>query len=319
MRGPSQRVGLGVLLLLMAALEPGMVSAASPSRVALVWRTPEESGCTAPDEIQRRVANLTDRRLNLDDARDQYRIVVELTPERDSWRAYVLLLDPNGSSLGTRELHGRLPDCQALDVPVVLVIATLLDDLREQELKRERAAADGGWYDILHSAGLGASLTGAIGFAPSPWLGITLLATLPVSRTPLLLDASAYWPHDELDAAGRGVRAGGFHTGASMCPHLVLQGPFDVQLCTGAELGAVWATGIGLTASGTSMQPRLLLGLEPKLLLKLAKSLALQLSLSGSWVPLRHPFKWMINDELRTLEGESFVFIVRIGLISFLF
>ena len=280
--------------------------------VSLAWHAPIEAGCTTPDEIQRRVARLTDRQLTLGEVPGAYRIVADLDPYDAAWRARVSLSDARGRNLGSREMHGRLPDCQALDVPVVLVIATMLDDLRDRELAKARA--EGEFWQRL---GLGASFTYASGFVPRPWFGVTFLVAVPVSRLNVTIDASAYWPREELDAQGRGVRASGFHAGLGVCPALYASHALRIGVCIAAEVGALWAAGVGLTRNDSGLLPRLLLGLEPTISLKLAESLALQLSGAGAWVPFRHPFGWLVNNELRTLAGDSFVLMARVGLITF--
>lgn len=309
---------LWLLLLLLLVFGSRVAAAQSDAaRVALDWRIPDASGCTTAEEIQRRVAHLTEQSLRLDQGSDQYRIKVELTPERGSWRAFVSLTSPAGANLGSREMHGRMPDCDALDVSVVLVIATMLDDLRERTAQAAQSG-DGAWPAAISSTGIGVSASAATGFAPSTWFGLTLSLEVPLAHLPLAIDASAYWPQQELDSAGHGARATAVHAGLGLCPHLFTPATVDLQLCIGAQAGGLWAEGVGLTESASGVLPRVLIGAEPKLLLKLADSLAFAVSLNAAWVPVREPFTWMIGKEVISLEGGAFVLLGRIGFIKFL-
>ena len=290
---------------------------AEPARVALSWQAPVDAECATAEEIQSRVARLTDHTLTLDPASQGYRILAEVVPRAASWRAHIALLDAQGATLGTREVLGRLPDCQALDVPVVLVISMLLDDLQEHE-SRSLAAVSGRRARDAR-VGIGATATGELGLAASPALGVTLMTELPVSRLPLLISASSYLATEQIDTLRRGIRSSAFHAGASLCPRLLRAGAVDLQLCGGAQLGVVWAIPLGLMGPARGLLPILMFGLEPRLLLELTQGLVAQLSIAANWAAVRPNFDFDIEGQgTRRLHGDPFVLMARIGIIIFL-
>jgi hypothetical protein len=294
---------------------PAWALAREPARVALSWQAPVDAGCTSAQEIQRRVARLTDHTLLLAAAGPSFRIVADLAPRDASWQAHITLLDLHGGTLGTREVQGRLPDCQALDVPAVLVISMLLDDLQQQEEARAQAALGQRRMRDSH-LGIGASASAALGLGPSAQLGITLAAEVPVG-VPLLFAASSYLPFEQTDVIGRGMSSSSVHAGLSLCPRLVRAGVMDIQLCAGAQAGLAWARAVGLRHSEAGLLPILMLGLEPRLLLELSDGLAAQLSLAANWAAIRPNFEYtIVGDGTRRLTGEPFVLMARIGFIT---
>lgn len=307
---------VAALLFYGGSCTPGRVLAAEPARVALWWQAPVDAGCTTAQEIQRRVARLTDRTLLLAAAGPSFRIVADVAPRDASWQAHIALLDVHGATLGTRDVQGRLPDCQALDVPSVLVISMLLDDLQQQEDARAHAAA-GGRRVRDSRLGVGVSATGVVGFGPNPQLGVTLTGDLPVAGVPLLIAASSYLPFEQTDVIGRGMRSSSVHAGMSLCPRLVRAGAMDIQLCAGAQAGLAWATAVGLSQSAGGLLPIVMLGLEPRLLIELTAGLAAQLSLAANWAAIRPNFDFTITgDGPRTLQSDPFVLMARIGFIT---
>ena len=292
--------------------------AIAPGRVNLAWQAPAAAGCATPEEIQSRVARLTERALAIDAQTAAFRITADVAPFAQSWRARIALENARGLTLGTRDVQARLPDCHALDVPATLVIATLLDDLHHHEVHAASAAISGTRRNASNVA-IGASAASALGLGGRSWFGGALVLQWPVFGVPMPVEASVYAPVEDLDSRGRGMRSFGFHGGASLCPGLFGGTAVDLRVCAGAQAGGVWGKGVGLTSSKQGLSALVMVGLEPKLWVAITQRAAAQLSVAGHWVAVRPNFDISIEGEgVRKLESNPFAVTARIGLISFL-
>ncbi len=291
---------------------------AEPARVALTWQTPDASGCASQREIEAEVGRLTEREPS---TRGQsYQIQALALLHEGRWVASVALLDEHERILGGREVTGEFATCRDLDVPVALVVATLLDGLRapaEPAPEPPASAPTDEPKKPAHKLGVGAFVAGAWGLAPALAAGAGLDVQLPLGW-PLVFEASAYLPREQVDGAGRGVRSFSFHAGAGVCPRLFGQ-RHQLRLCGGLQLGGALATSVGLTDGGRAIKPLMMVGLEPKLVLGLTKSWAMQLSLGLHVAALRPRFEWNIEGSgERSLTVQPFALVARIGIIDFL-
>jgi hypothetical protein len=318
-------VVVSVLAWLAPAWSRGHAEAAEPARVALLWKTPVGAGCASQEEILDQVSRLSERPLVSKEHRFEIEALALL--HEGTWVASVALRDEVGRVLGGREVTGPYLACRELDVPVALVVATLLDGLQEPPAPVPVPVAEATAPAAVESArakpfyagklGLGAFVALAWGLAPKVALGAGLQVEVPVGW-PLVLEASAYLPGSELDAEGRGARAFTFHAGTGLCPRLVGQ-RHQLRLCGSAQIGAVVAQGVGLTEPERSAKPLFMLGLEPRLMLGLTTSWALQLSLGAHWVAVHPRFYWEIDGERQgPLGTQAFALLARIGVIDFL-
>lgn len=290
---------------------------AEPARVALTWETPDAAGCASQREIEAEVGRLTEREPSTRGPSYQIHALALLHEGR--WVASVALRDEHARILGGREVTGEFARCRDLDVPVALVVATLLDGLRtppQSPVEPPSAPAEAA-KTSPRKLGIGAFVVGASGLAPRLTAGAGVEVQLPLSW-PLVFEASAYLPREQVDGAGRGVRSFSFHAGAGVCPRLFGQ-RHQLRLCGGLQLGGALAKSVGLTESGRAIRPLLLVGLEPKLVLGLTKSWALQLSLGLHVAALRPRFEWNIEGSgERNLGVQPFALLARIGIIDFL-
>jgi hypothetical protein len=288
---------------------------AAAERVALVWKAPADADCASADQIRAEVAHLSETRLV--DSGQRFEIEALALLHEGSWVASVALRDAQGRVLGGREVTGAFLACRDLDLPVALVVATLLDALREQPAPVAPAAAPPAPPEQRGAIGVGAFVSAAYGLAPQLTLGAGAVVELPLAW-PLLFSASAYLPGRDLDAAGRGAWLLSFHAGAALCPKLVGR-RHALHLCGSAQVGAALAKGVGLTEPEHAVGPLLLLGLEPQLVLGLTPSWALQLALGAYGVAIRPRFHWEIEGRgVHSFETEPFALMVRIGFIDFL-
>lgn len=297
---------------------PADAQGQSPN-TALSWHVPTGAGCATVDEIELRLAQLTDHTFAAGSAVLSFRILVRIAPSDDSgWRARIVLSDlAHGAEqpVGEREVATRLPDCRAIDVPVVLVMATLLDDLRQRSSAQAAVATtDGSTHDRV---GIGAFGAAEAGLLPVARLGATLGVQLP-SALPFVIDASAYLPYDQL-TAGRGARVWLFHGGVSACPELLASSTsLQLQLCGGGQAGAIWGESRNLGQSRGRLRALILVAIEPRVSLRLFDGVWAQLSVAASWLPLRPGFEWEVRGQTYTLESSPFALIARIGVITFL-
>ena len=315
-RNPRWMLWASAALHVAVLATPRTSAALAATRVSLTWLAPAAAGCATAEEIQDRVKRLTEHVLAVDAESPGFRITAEVSPYAESWRARIALSDSAGRTTGIREVQARQPDCHAVDVPAVLVIATLLDDLHQEET-RDVLAADSGRPRSESQVALGAGATSAIGLGSRTWFGGTLTLQLPLF-VPMPLEATVYLPSEEVDSHGRGVRAFGFHGGVGLCPGIAGSETFDFRVCAGAQVGGVWGTPIGLMRAEDGLVPMFLVGLEPKLLVAITHGLAMQLSVAGQWVAVRPWFDVTIDGERVQLQGDPFAVIARIGIISFL-
>jgi hypothetical protein len=289
--------------------------------VALVWKTSSEGNCATSPQIRAEVERLSETALV--NSKQDYELEVLAFVYEDSWVASVALRDARGRVLGGREVTGPYASCRDLDVPVALVVATLLDELHLQPAPQPvTTAADPTplappALEPRQVIGVGAFVSGALGLVPRLTLGFGVEVEQPFAW-PLVLSASAYLPGEETDAAGRGARGLSFHGGAATCPKLAGQ-RHALRLCGSAQVGAVVAEGVGLTESDQAAKPMVLIGLEPQLVLGLTPSWALQVSLGAHWLPVRPRFDWEIEGGAGgNLDAEVFALMARIGIIDFL-
>jgi hypothetical protein len=293
---------------------PAHADEAAAERVALVWKTPADAGCASGEQIRAEVARLSETRLVDDGQRFEIEALALL--HEGSWVASVALRDVQGRVLGGREVTGAFPACRDLDLPVALVVATLLDALREQP-SAAPAPAPPAAPERRDAIGVGAFVSGAYGLAPKLTLGAGAAVELPLAW-PLVFSASADLPGRDVDAAGRGAWLLSFHAGAALCPKLVGR-RHTLRLCGSAQVGAAWAKGVGLSESQRAAGPLVLLGLEPQLVLGLTPRWALQVAFGAYGVPVRPRFHWEIEGAgVRRYETEPFALMVRIGFIDFL-
>ncbi|HEX6244187.1 MAG TPA: hypothetical protein VFZ61_24895 [Polyangiales bacterium] len=284
----------------------------------LVWKTPAEGACASADQLRAEVDRLSETPLVTRDP--HYQLEALAFVHEGSWVASVALRDAAGRVLGGREVTGAFAACRELDVPVALVVSTLLDELREPAPPSEpaaEAAPTPAPAQARRAVGLGAFVTGALGLLPRWALGFGVDVEWSLAW-PLVFSASAYLPGSETDAEGRGARGFSLHAGAATCPTLAGQRHL-FRLCGSVQVGAAVAKGLELTDTQTSAKPVVLVGGEPQLVLGLTPYWSLQLSLGAYYVPVRPRFHWEIEGAAGgSLQVEALALMARIGIIDFL-
>ena len=297
---------------------------AASARVELVWKTPADGACASSDQLRAEVDRLSETPLVTRDP--HYQLEALAFVHEGAWVASVALRDAQGRVLGGREVTGAYAACRELDVPVALVVSTLLDELREPAPPPPAPPAEPAPPALpppkspdqaRRAMGLGAVVTGAFGLVPRLALGLGVDVEWSLAR-PLVFSASAYLPGSETYAEGRGARGFSFLRCVATCPKLAGQ-RHVLRLCGSAQVGAVVAKGVALTDTQTSAKPTVLVGAEPQLVLGLTPNWMLQLSLGAYYVPVRPRFHWEIDgDDGGSLRVEALALMARIGIIDFL-
>jgi hypothetical protein len=331
--------------------------AAAPARaqertVQLAWTVPDGSGCATEEELRLQVERLSERApFESPGASADFTIAGVFEPLDTSWRARIVLRDARGAELGHREVLGRSPTCRTLNVPVALVIVTLLDSLLDGgpaapanstappplplpkpqvtgpfDLHRpanERPAAStqrGGPAEHAPLAlGLGAFAALDLSVLPRAAAGFGAALELRV-LVPIALEAAIYAPVEELDAHGRGAQLSLWHLGAAVCPelHVSRGGELRAQLCAAGQIGAVNAAGRGLVQSASAQRLVALVGFEPKLVWFVNEAFTVRASILAGWVLARPAFRVDIEGQSpRILQSDPVALQLRVGVMGF--
>jgi hypothetical protein len=344
-----------------APLMAAIACTAAPARaeqdtVQLAWSVPDGSGCATEEELRQLVERLSERApFAVGGATTDFTIAGVLEPVETSWRARIVLRDARGNELGQREVLGRSPTCRTLNVPVALVIVTLLDSLRQgphspAPVESEPAApplpkpqvtgpftigapagdhkaanaprhgrAAGSTEHASPVLGLGAFAALDLSLLPSPTPGLGTAVELRVP-VPIAIEAAIYLPVEEVDAQGRGAELSLWHFGAALCPELRISpgATLRAQLCAAGQLGAINAAGHGLTQAATAQRLVAVLGFEPKLVWFVNDALSARASILAGWVLARPSFRVDIEGQSpRILQSDPVALQLRVGVMGF--
>lgn len=318
--------------------------------VQLAWSVPDGSGCATEEELRLQVERLSERApFERAGASADLTIAGVIEPLETSWRARIVLRDAEGRELGQREVLGRSPTCRTLNVPVALVIVTLLDSLRQGPLppaassappppshkpevlgpvslgiptsERETAPPDGSAVasskNMALALGAFAALDLSLLPSAAPGFGAALELRTPL---PIALEAAIYAPVEALDAQGRGAELALWHFGAAVCPelHVSRAGELRAQLCAAGQIGAVNAAGRGLVEAASAQRLVALLGFEPKLVWFLNDAFTARASILAGWVLARPAFRVDIEGQSpRILQSDPVALQLRVGVMGF--
>lgn len=310
---PLRRSLLFALLLWLATARTAL-GEVSPAHAWLSWEAPQES-CATAGELRRKLGLLVQRPVRWASRADggRFGIQVSVLAKDERWKAHVTLRDRDNKVLGTRELWSRFGECRELDVPIALVIATLIDGLWEQLAPQPVSAAG----SPAQRAALGASVGAVLGMGDGLWGCAGLRVELP-GAWPVALDTSWYPQVAHVDASARGARIGAGHAGVSLCPYLWRNTRGDgLRLCTGLQVGAYWGSGTGLTVQHSRVLPLLLFGVGPALELPLGMpNLSVRASLQGRWAAVRPQLGWSVGSVRGSVQPETLLLGAQISLMG---
>jgi hypothetical protein len=285
---------------------------AAEPQATLSWRAPQDAECSSGEQLRAQVAHLSEQTMTLGDVASPYRIEAIITPNRESWQAQVTMRDARGQTLRSRMVSGRTPSCGSIDVAAAVVIATMLDSLRN-ELPRSQARTAPPPSASGRGPGLSAFAAINSQLVFDAWLGGGLALELG-DDLQLTVSASVYAPGEQKDSRGRGAQLWGFHAGAALCPAVVRGNIIDLHVCAGAQGGAVLASGVGLTRQNDATVPLALALAGPKVTLMLSRTFAVQLAASAAWAFVRPKVLWSDADgDTEAVPGSKIALLMQLG------
>ncbi|RLB63641.1 MAG: hypothetical protein DRI90_06390 [Deltaproteobacteria bacterium] len=270
---PSTSAGLGELVTAHLDWEPAAALKGCATRDAVIADVQQLLGRSAL--VQRSQADLT--------------VTVRIEDRDPGWVARLQLLSAGGEARGERELLSDEQSCHALDGPIALVMALMLEARRLRstvhlpppplpEEKDEEV-----WQGQAHA---GLAVSG--GLLPGLALGAHLSAGLaPPGFVPIHLGVTI-WPAVEHTSDGRGGSFSAWHAGLEICPDFASSSRGAVGICGGVEGGVLTGTGIGLDYAHTLARASVQLGAGLTGSLTIAGPLSVHLQ-AGAAVPLHRP------------------------------
>ena len=241
-------------------------------------RLPGAEDCIASRELAAAVEERLGRSVFVSAARADVTVEgrVERVDDPAGWRAVIVLSDADGEVLGERELTAEGDDCAALEDPLVLVVAVMIDpdaalgpregerdvepeepepteqpepEIREVvrtervEVPVEREAP--GWHVEL-DGGVGVAVGALPGVAPL-WVGSVYAE--PPSFIGVELELGLLpWATESAQDGGEATFAMGY-AGILLCPLRWKPSAWSLGACAGVHLGATRVTGDGIEAS----------------------------------------------------------------------
>ncbi len=286
---------LGALCLLVADRAGAAEPATSEQPGALVvahldWDPAAPSmGCATRDAVIADVQQLLGRFAFVEPSAADLTVTVRIERRDPHWVARLQLLSAGGEARGERELLSEEQSCHALDGPIALVMALMLEARRLRstvhlpppplpEEKDEEV-----WQGQAHA---GLAVSG--GLLPGLALGAHLSAGLaPPGFVPIHLGVTI-WPAVEHLSDGRGGSFSAWHAGLEICPDFASSSRGAVGICGGVEGGLLTGTGIGLDYAHAPARGSVQLGAGLTGSLTIAGPLSVHLQ-AGAAVPLHRP------------------------------
>lgn len=240
-------------------------------RAHFEWRAPP--GCVNGAALTRSVETLLKRNVFVDASSAD--VIVEGAAEaraEGGWNATLRMRAADGRELGMRSIVSESRDCRAVEGPLAVVLALLVDlERREIVLQvpealpeepkpkprpapkakpapsvRPETPAPEPWH--------GATSFGAVaswGLLPELAFGVAARGQVEVvSNLDLGLELSV-WPEKKSDDAGKGGGFSAWLVTALACPELVELGAVETYGCAGFSSGVVSATGVGLARANS--------------------------------------------------------------------
>jgi hypothetical protein len=244
-------VARAVLPVLLLVALPYRASADAPARVALEWTRP--AGCIERDALAHDVEKRLHRAAFV--PRAQADLVVEGRVDRTDagWTARIVLERPDGAAIGTRRIDAAAEACGALDEPLAVVLALLVDMPRDDPRLQPPPPPPKPWRLFGE-----ADARGAAGFLPVPSVAARVgLEAEPPWLFPLEAEALAWLPR-EADSAGGRVSLWALGAGLGAAPLAIRAGRFVLRSRAAIEASVLFARGerLARTARGRAFEVR---------------------------------------------------------------
>lgn len=306
---------LAALTALCLCARPSPAAAAEPSARLEVRPAPE--GCPDAATLTRTINAILGRSAILE-APGAPLISVAFSRGPEGFRASLALLAPDGSSLGTRELQRPGRGCAALEGPVAVVGALLVDLARDSIQLQIPAPSPEEQAAVTPAPPLPAEPPRPAPAPPPGWAiqgevaATAILGLLPGVAPGIRSDLRAarggplagvarldFWPSRASSGAGPGGDFSAWTAGLGLCassprsPSLVLEG------CGLVSLGGMQGAGRGTSEVRVSHSWLALVGVDGALRWRLAGPLWGRLGLGGS--AGHRPERFVFEGEARTL------------------
>jgi hypothetical protein len=243
----------------LATTEPAWAADDGPAKAHLEW-TKEDGAeeCIDAERLKRAVEEILGRGVFVEKGEEDVVVRGSIAPERDSgtaWRVRLVVRRRGGRTAGTRELTTQEASCAALDGPLPLVVAMMVDLRRESATIRAPPSA--ATEPVVPRSRLASASATRWGLASSvaPAIAVGILPGIVVGgrfdvgvvppRWPRMALSMAIWPSARELTAGRGATFSAWYAGLSACPSIVRR-PVALEACGGISVGVTTATGLGL-------------------------------------------------------------------------
>jgi hypothetical protein len=250
------------LLSLLCSLEARAQEQAEVS-AHFTWRAPP--GCVNDATLVASVEQLLKRKVFVD--KTEADVLVEGAAEphpAGGWSATLRMSAPDGRELGVRSIVSEAAECRAVEGPLAVVLA-LLVDLEKREIVLEVPAEEPAqpapkvapkrrapperppprepepWH--------GATSFGAVatwGFLPDLAIGLAARGELELTAGWAGALELGVWPEKRSDESGPGGGFSAWLVTAMLCPTVFRPEPLRLYGCAGCSSGIVSATGVGL-------------------------------------------------------------------------
>jgi len=215
---------------------------ADPIEATLEWRRGETArACLDAHELRRRVRDRLGRTVFTDNPSvADVRVRGSIDATEAGFRTTIELVDPEGQSLGVRELSSTATDCSNEAGPISLIVAMMLNVPREELGLAVREPTRpfhveprlGGRYISGFLPGAAFAITGGVLLDPGViW--------------PIVVEG-AFWLPKKGQTDGAGAEFGAFEGSVGTCPRLLTVGALDAHFCFGAWVSRVRPEAFGL-------------------------------------------------------------------------
>ena len=277
--GPIAASIAGALTLASAV---GAVPARARAQARLDWQVPAGTDCIDGARVATAVSAMLGRDVFTSTATAERAVQgrFERTPD-GGWIAVVTLLRRDGEVIGTRRVATADPACSALDEPLGLVIALLVDAPAERTVRVPPRPATppspAARFAVLLEGRGSSGLVGPVGAGAE----LTVSLEWPV-RLAVELSAGATYGEPSITEGTAELLAIEATLGACGVP---LRGPFRLRLCAGGRGGALRATARGFDTTSPETRPLATVSIWGRFTAELGGGLGLTLT-AGAGVPL---------------------------------
>ncbi len=308
------------LVALALAACPAHLSAAEerPARVSLSWALgPEAAQCIQPDELRRQVSIHLSRPAFVDAS--QAELVVDGKVRRDGpgWVADITLRRPSGSFLGRRQIETTAEHCSALDEPVALALALMIDLTPEELEQRTQEAPRAPRRDPAPQPPAKIAISETAHAPRKPWKAdLAVLGALSVGLVPdvgfgtrLAIGVEPpSFPRTELELAAylatqadattsdSGTKLQASALALLLCPLQYRSASIEGWVCGGQSLGLIRSQGFGFVKNQESNRLLIAGALRARGALRLSGPLSLRAGVGADVPLLRDRFVYRRSD-----------------------